>query len=51
MGHRARNLRLLQFPGFLKRDSFAKGRAEIVALMVREDSPLRGAKLMSLPPS
>lgn len=41
--------RLLQFPGFLKRDSFAKGRAEIVAMMVREDSPLRGAKLMSLP--
>ena len=40
--------RLLQFPGFLKRDSFAKGRVEIVALALREDSALCGVRLMDL---
>ena len=39
---------LLQYPSFLKRDSFAKGRAEIVALPVREGSPMDGMKLIDL---
>jgi len=41
--------RLLQFPGFLKRESFVKSRAEIVALDLKEDSILQGKKLMDLP--
>ncbi len=41
--------RLLQFPSFLKRDSFAKGRAEIVEVELREGSPLIGARLYELP--
>ena len=32
--------RLLKYPGFLKRDTFAKGRVEIVELRVDADSPL-----------
>lgn len=32
--------RLLRYPGFLKRDTFAKGRVEIVELRVDADSPL-----------
>lgn len=40
--------RLLQFPGFLKRDSFAKGRVEIVEIVLHEDSLLNGRKLSSL---
>lgn len=32
--------RLLQYPGFLKRDTFAKGRVEIVELRVDENSKL-----------
>ncbi len=40
--------RLLQFPSFLKRDSFAKGRAEIVEVELREGSPITGAKLYEL---
>ncbi len=32
--------RLLRYPGFLKRDSFAKGRVEIVELRVEADSKL-----------
>lgn len=32
--------RLLKYPGFLKRDTFAKGRVEIVELRVDTDSPL-----------
>ena len=32
--------RLLKYPGFLKRDSFAKGRVEIVELRIDEDSKL-----------
>lgn len=41
--------RLLQFPSFLKRDSFAKGRVEIVEVELRQDSPLIGLKLYELP--
>lgn len=41
--------RLLQFPSFLKRDSFAKGRVEIVEVELRENSPLIGIKLHQLP--
>lgn len=41
--------RLLQFPSFLKRDSFAKGRMEIVEVEVREGSPLVGGSLYELP--
>lgn len=40
--------RLLQFPSFLKRDSFAKGRVEIVELVLKNDSLLAGAKLSQL---
>lgn len=39
---------LLQYPSFLKRDTFAKGRAEIVALPVREGCPMDGMKLIDL---
>lgn len=41
--------RLLQFPSFLKRDSFAKGRVEIVEIELREGNPLVGATLSELP--
>lgn len=40
--------RLLQFPSFLKRDSFAKGRVEIVELVLQQDGPLAGVKLADL---
>ena len=40
--------RLLKYPGFLRRDTFAKGRAEIVELRVEEASPLCGAALWDL---
>lgn len=40
--------RLLQFPSFLKRDSFAKGRVEIVALKIKEGSRLVGIPLFKL---
>ena len=40
--------RLLQFPSFLKRDAFAKGRVEIVELVLKGDSPLCGARLLDL---
>lgn len=39
---------LLQFPSFLKRDSFAKGRVEIVAIPVGEGSKLVGIPLFKL---
>lgn len=32
--------RLIRYPGFLKRDTFAKGRVEIVELKIEEDSKL-----------
>ena len=41
--------RLMQIPGFLKRDSFAKGRVEIVELVIKAGSPFEGATLMELP--
>ena len=40
--------RLLKFPGFLRRDSFAKGRAQIVELRVDEKSKLRNVSLSDL---
>lgn len=40
--------RLLRYPGFLKRDTFAKGRVEIVELMVDEDSKLQNVALSDL---
>ena len=40
--------RLLRYPGFLKRDTFAKGRVEIVELRVDEGSPLRRRSLADM---
>ncbi len=40
--------RLLRFPGFLRRDSFAKGRAEIVELRVDEHSKLKDVSLIEM---
>lgn len=40
--------RLLQYPAFLKRDCFAKGRTEIVELKVEAGSPLRDLSLRDL---
>ena len=40
--------RLLKYPGFLRRDIFAKGRSEIVELRVDEKSKLRGVPLMEM---
>ncbi len=40
--------RLLKYPGFLKRETFAKARVEIVELKVLEDSILNNVKLMHL---
>ncbi|MCR4563439.1 MAG: Trk system potassium transporter TrkA [Clostridiales bacterium] len=40
--------RLIQYPGFLKLDTFAKGRVEIVELRVLSDSKLVGAKLSNM---
>ncbi len=37
--------RLLQFPGFLGRETFAKGRVEIVELKIEEGSVLEGVQL------
>ena len=41
--------RLLKFPGFLRRDTFAKGRTEIVELRVDSKSKLRDVALIDLP--
>lgn len=41
-------MRLIKYPGFLKRDTFAKGRVEIVELRIREDSKLCNASLYDL---
>ena len=41
--------RLLKFPGFLRRDVFAKGRTEIVELRIDRKSKLLNAKLIDLP--
>ena len=40
--------RLLQFPDFLKRDSFVRGRIELVELKVKDKSPMLGMKLSDL---
>ncbi len=40
--------RLLKYPGFLRRDTFAKGRAEIVELRVEEDSLLCNTALSAM---
>lgn len=40
--------RLLSIPGFLKRETFAKGRVEIVELKVHKDSKLNGVTLNNL---
>lgn len=40
--------RLLQFPDFLKRDSFVRGRVELVELKIKEKSPMLGMKLSDL---
>ncbi len=41
--------RLMQYPGFLKRDAFAKGRVEIVELDVHAGGALDGVLLSELP--
>ena len=40
--------RLLRFPGFLRRDSFAKGRTEIVELRIGKDSKLCDVSLSDM---
>ncbi len=40
--------RILKYPGFLRRDTFAKGRTEIVEIRVDADSKLRDVKLSDL---
>lgn len=39
---------LLKFPGFLKRDTFAKGRVEIVEIRVKSDSKIKDVSLNDL---
>ena len=41
--------RLLEIPGVLKRDSFARGRVEIVEVIPKPGDPLDGTRLMDLP--
>ncbi len=41
--------RLLKYPGFLRRDTFAKGRVEIVELRIDEESRLKDVALIDLP--
>ena len=41
--------RLLEIPGVLKRDSFAKGRVEIVEIVPKQGDILDGTKLLDLP--
>ena len=40
--------RLLKYPGFLRRDIFAKGRAEIVELRIDSNSKLKDASLIEM---
>ena len=40
--------RLLKYPAFLKRDSFAKGRVEIVELKIDKDSPLCNVSMIDM---
>ena len=47
--HAAREIeRLLQYPGFLKLDSFAKGRTQIVELRIQPDSKLCNVALIDM---
>lgn len=39
-------VRILRFPGFLKRETFAKGRVEIVELKIEEGSELAGKSMI-----
>ncbi len=39
---------LLQFPSFLHRDSLANGKVELVAIHIKEDSPLNGIPLKNI---
>lgn len=41
--------RILQFPTFLKRDTFVRGKADLLELRISEGSPLDGLTLMDLP--
>lgn len=41
--------RLLQIPAFIKRDTFAEGKAEIVELVIGKDSVLNGVRLADMP--
>ena len=41
--------RLLKYPGFLRRDTFAKGRTEIVELKIDASSKLRDVSLIDMP--
>ncbi len=41
--------RLLKYPGFLRRDIFAKGRTEIVELRIDKNSKLLGVQLADMP--
>ncbi len=40
--------RLLRYPGFLRRDSFAKDRVEIVEIQLKKGSPLCGVSLINM---
>ena len=40
--------RLLKFPGFLRRDTFAKGRVEIVELRIDDDSKLKNVSWIEM---
>ena len=40
--------RLLKYPGFLRRDTFARGKTEIVELRVDKESPLRDVSLIDM---
>ena len=40
--------RLLKYPGFLRRDTFAKGRTEIVELRIDKNSKLKDVSLMEM---
>ncbi len=40
--------RLIRYPGFLKRETFAKSNTEIVELKVKSDSPVNGLSLFNI---
>ena len=40
--------RMLKYPGFLRRDTFAKGKTEIVELRVDKNSPLKDVSLIDM---